>query len=586
MAIERHVKFRNRLALMVAPILATLFVAQSVSGQDVDGARERIRQAQSVRMDVIRKAVDATVMVFSPDGNGGGSGVLVSPDGYALTNFHVVKPCGNFMKCGLADGKYYDAVIVGLDPTGDVALIKLVGRTDFPTAPLADSDRVEIGHSCFAVGNPFLLATDLKPTVTYGMVSGVQRYQYPAGTLLEYTDCIQTDASINPGNSGGPLFNEQGEVIGVNGRISIEKRGRVNVGVGYAISSNQLKKFMGCLMSGRIVDHATLGATVATSEEGRVAVTDILDNSDAYRRGLRFDDEIVRFGDREIDTTNGFKNILGIYPKGWKVPLVTRRGAEDTSMIVRLAGIHGEEELVELVSGPEDAPRPPQLPQLPIDLGQTKLFSDEVTKLFEERRGYANYYFNKEHQARVSSLIEQFVGGKWTEKNVRIKGTDQNNGPFELAIGKETAAIKSDLATDIVDFEKDLSTQMFPQETRGMVVAVYHFSQILAQRGKELGDVYYYGTAPWNGEGDLLDVIVGTVGDVESRFYIDPKTGMVVGQEYFADLSGDACEIRYGNYKPANGINLPHEIRISVGGSEVLVLNVQAYEVTEEKESK
>ena len=87
-----------------------------------------------------------------------------------------------------------------------------------------------------AMGNPFLLATDFTPTVTFGLVSGVHRYQYPEGKgLLEYTDCIQIDTSINPGNSGGPLFNMNGELIGINGRGSFDKRGRVNSGVGYAI---------------------------------------------------------------------------------------------------------------------------------------------------------------------------------------------------------------------------------------------------------------------------------------------------------------------------------------------------------------
>ena len=151
-------------------------------------------------------------------------------------------------------------MIVGIDPTGDVALIKLLGREDFPAAELGDSDLVRAGDWCFAVGNPFLLATDFQPSISYGIVSGVHRYQPPAGTLLEYTDCIQTDAAINPGNSGGPLFDAQGRLIGINGRGSFEKRGRVNVGVGYAISINQIKKFLGCLHSGRIVDHATLGS--------------------------------------------------------------------------------------------------------------------------------------------------------------------------------------------------------------------------------------------------------------------------------------------------------------------------------------
>ena len=148
----------------------------------------------------------------------------------------------------------------------------------------------------------------------YGIISGVHRYQYPAGTLLEYADCLQTDAAINPGNSGGPLFDAAGRLIGINGRGSFEKRGRVNVGVGYAISINQIKRFIGLLKSGRIVDHASLGATVTTDADGRVVVDDILDDSDAFRRGLRYGDEMVRFGGREIGSANAFKNALGTYP--------------------------------------------------------------------------------------------------------------------------------------------------------------------------------------------------------------------------------------------------------------------------------
>ena len=91
-----------------------------------------------------------------------------------------------------------------------MALIKLLGRDDFPHAELGDSDQLHAGDWVFAMGNPFLLATDFQPTVTYGIVSATHRYQSPAGTLLEYTDCIQTDASINPGNSGGPLFDMRG----------------------------------------------------------------------------------------------------------------------------------------------------------------------------------------------------------------------------------------------------------------------------------------------------------------------------------------------------------------------------------------
>ncbi|MDO7678427.1 MAG: trypsin-like peptidase domain-containing protein, partial [Pirellulales bacterium] len=140
--------------------------------------------AQQQRVAAIRQASMAAVSIFA-GGQGGGSGVLVSSDGFALTNFHVVQPAGVSMKCGLNDGNVYDAVLVGLDPTGDVSLIKLLGRNDFPFAVLADSDTVRVGDFCFAAGNPFLLATNFQPSISAGIVSGVHRYQYPAGTLLE-----------------------------------------------------------------------------------------------------------------------------------------------------------------------------------------------------------------------------------------------------------------------------------------------------------------------------------------------------------------------------------------------------------------
>src|SRR5437773_7793766 len=197
------------------------------------------------------------------------------------------------MQCGLPDGLLYDAALVGLDKVGDVALIKLLPQKkgqDFPFAKLGDSDKLKAGDWSMAMGNPFLLATDFNPTVTFGLVSGVHRYQYPEGTLLEYTDCIQVDTSINPGNSGGPLFNMEGELVGINGRGSFDKRGRINSGVGYAISINQIKNFLGHLHSGLDTDHATLGALIKSeAEEGigdKMVVNSILEDADAFRRGL------------------------------------------------------------------------------------------------------------------------------------------------------------------------------------------------------------------------------------------------------------------------------------------------------------
>ena len=167
-------------------VFAALFVAD-LSAVEVPPA---VVEAENARIAAMDRAKNAVLAIFSPNGQGGGSGVVISPDGYALTNFHVTQPCGSWMRCGMADGRLYDAVLVGVDPVGDVALIKLFGRDDFLAAELADSDQVRPGDWAFAMGNPFLLATDFQPTVSYGIISGTHRYQFPSGTLLEYNRTV------------------------------------------------------------------------------------------------------------------------------------------------------------------------------------------------------------------------------------------------------------------------------------------------------------------------------------------------------------------------------------------------------------
>ncbi|MDR2762809.1 MAG: trypsin-like peptidase domain-containing protein [Planctomycetaceae bacterium] len=352
--------------LIAALIAAFLFVAetnlinadnpaQNTSNESKvagDSGDSKIFGEQTLADTKLESAFQSTVVIFSADPSGqagGGSGVVISPDGYAVTNFHVVQPCGPAMKCGMADGKLYDAVVVGLDPVGDLALIKLLGRENFPFSNLADSDNVKVGQTAYSMGNPFLLSLDLNPCVARGIVSGVHRYQFPSGSFLEYTDCIQTDAAVNPGNSGGPLFNESGEIIGINGRCSFEKRGRVNVGIGYAISSNQVKYFLGVLKSGQIVDHAAMNAVVSMDNHNRVKFDDVREISDAYRSGLRYDDELLQFAGRAVDSSNTFKNLVGIFPKGWRLPVTVRDNENERFKIfVRLSGLHSESELIEM----------------------------------------------------------------------------------------------------------------------------------------------------------------------------------------------------------------------------------------------
>src|SRR5438445_10554738 len=139
-------------------IAAGLWAVWSARGQQAD-----ILKQEAERVAVVEKVKPSVVAIFARGGQGGGSGVLITDDGYALTNFHVVQGSGPVMQCGLPDGVLYDSVLVGLDPVGDVALIKLLPKKPgqpFPAAPLGDSDRVKAGDWSLAMGNPSLLATD------------------------------------------------------------------------------------------------------------------------------------------------------------------------------------------------------------------------------------------------------------------------------------------------------------------------------------------------------------------------------------------------------------------------------------------
>ena len=518
-----------------------------------------VLHAQQQRIDVMQRASAAAVAIFAGEA-GGGSGVLISPDGYALTNFHVVQPAGIAMKCGLADGRLYDAVLVGLDPTGDVALVKLLGRDDFPFAALADSDEVEVGDFCFAAGNPFLLATDFQPSISAGIVSGTRRYQFPAGTILEYADCLQVDAAINPGNSGGGLFDAQGRVIGVNGRASFEKRGRVNVGVGYAISANQLRNFLGLLKGGRLVDHATLGATVATSADGRVVVSDILESSDAWKRGLRYDDEVVSLAGRSVRTVNAFKNVLGTLPAGWRVPLVYRRGGRREEILVRLAGVHTAADLTNIVEGkPQKSagkgPTPPETPPAALP--------DAVQPLYEARRGFTNHHFNTVERDRVARALaagggQAAWGGRWI-----LSGRLATGEPFRIELSDKEGVIDLPTGTTRVDATGELDVNPSPPGSGGMLAALLLWRRLLREGPAPLGRTSYWGTVPLDprsfGEADaprLVDMLESSVAGVEARFMMEDG-GAVSGIELWTAPDADPCEVHFTFPGPNRPQDLP-----------------------------
>ena len=551
-------------------------------------ADQIVREAELKRVEVITRVTPTVVAVFAKGGAGGGSGVLISKDGFALTNFHVVSGLGPFMKCGLNDGVLYDAVLVGIDPTGDVALIKLLGREDFPIATLGDSDKLEIGDWTYVMGNPFLLATDFQPTVTYGIVSGTHRYQPPAGTWLEYTDCIQVDTSINPGNSGGPLFNSAGELVGINGRGSFEKRGRVNSGAGYAISINQIKFFHDQLKAGRVVDHATLGATVTTDSDGGVVVNGILETSDVFRRGLRSGDELVSFAGRPIHTVNQYKNILGIYPKDWMLPIVFRHEGERREIQARLRGLHAKSEL--MPNAPKRPQQPPPkkgkdgkpekqpdqpLPPRPDPQAEAlkKAIPEEWKSWFIAKTGYANYRFNQLEQDRVFGPLKSLgdfasATGSWC-----LIGQSTTGDKFELTLAVKGVGLE---IRDSAFFQQleDSDAADEPPGSGGFLIAAHQLRLLLSKGSTAFTECFYFGSEPLDGRGELVDVIDTTLSAVETRWFFSRSSGALLGMDSRLHEDAEACSVRFDGWNDFGGRRMPATWQVRSGEKEFATLKV------------
>ena len=347
-----------RSRLLVLGLLPSLAPAQPGITTQPDAAIAAARAAEAARVAVMARVAPAVCSVMQIGQAGGGSGVVFDPLGFVLTNFHCVgKPEVKKMQLGLPDGELYEATVLGIDPGSDLAVLLLHGKREgqtFPHAPLGDSDALLVGEQVFAMGNPFLLATDFQPTTTLGIVSGTHRYQPGGGNrMLVYPDCIQVDAPVNPGNSGGPLFNLQGEIVGINGRISVGDRGRVNVGVGFAIASNQIAHFLPDLMAGKHAEHGTLDMNAwfmqAPGEKGRhgVFVQSVFEDSVVTKAGVKLGDEITRFNGVQVRSANQLATLVGVLPAGAEVTLGFRPQLEGRGRDDRPG--YGEERVVRVV---------------------------------------------------------------------------------------------------------------------------------------------------------------------------------------------------------------------------------------------
>jgi serine protease Do len=256
-----------------------------------------------------------------PDLQGAGSGVIVSADGYVLTNNHVVEGAKE-ITVTLPDKREYQGTVVGLDPQTDLAVIK-VGATDLPFVQWGDSSQLQVGEYVLAVGNPF----GLNSTVTLGIVSALGR---GGMGITQYEDFIQTDAAINPGNSGGALVNTQGELVGIN--TAIFSRSGGYQGVGFAVPTKLAKPIFSSLVKGIQAVTPDLAASFQLDKAQGALVTNVMPGSPADQAGIHRGDVIVEYdGEAVMDPRTLQGQVVGTVV-GNKISLVVMREGKKVTL--------------------------------------------------------------------------------------------------------------------------------------------------------------------------------------------------------------------------------------------------------------
>ena len=292
--------------------------------------------------------------MFSQPEHGVGSGVIVSKDGYILTNNHVVDDADQ-VKVTLNDGREFTAKVIGKDPKSDIAVVKINAK-DLPAITLADSSKLEIGDVVLAVGNPF----GIGQSVTMGIVSATDR----SAMGLDYEDFIQTDAAINPGNSGGALVDTDGRLVGIN--TAIYSRSGGNQGVGFAIPTGLARSVMVSLIDYGKVTRGYLGVMIqdvnpALAEQFKLKddkgalVGDVVPNGPAEKAGFKSGDVVLRFNDQPVIDSRHLKLEVANTAPGDTVPVQVLRDGDTKTLNVKVKELPGSDELAKADSDQSDA---------------------------------------------------------------------------------------------------------------------------------------------------------------------------------------------------------------------------------------
>ena len=283
----------------------------------------------------------------------GGSGVIISQDGYIVTNHHVVDNATE-LKVKLYDGRTFQAKVVGTDPTTEVALIKIEGE-NLPTLAFGDSDALRLGEWVLAIGSPF----DLQSTITAGIVSAKSRNLGAIPNQYRVESFIQTDAAVNPGNSGGALVNTRGELVGIN--TLIKSQTGTYMGYSFAIPSAIVKKVVVDLKEYGVVQRALLGVSYREIDEefveafgeeygiretGSVYVADVSEDGAASAAGIRKGDVIVAIDGVKIDNASAVQEQIAKHRPNDKVKITVKRDGAVKLFDVTLRNKAGKTELI------------------------------------------------------------------------------------------------------------------------------------------------------------------------------------------------------------------------------------------------
>ena len=313
--------------------------SSSVGAASIDftlAAEKSVNTVVHVKNTAIRTQTNP-LDIFFGNGNGGrkyeqvgtGSGVIISSDGYIVTNNHVIEGASD-LEITLNNKKRYKAELIGADKSNDIALLKIDADTDLPYTPFANSDNLKIGEWVLAVGNPY----NLTSTVTAGIVSAKGRDLEGNGNIESF---IQTDAAVNPGNSGGALVNTRGELVGINTAIS--SRTGSFIGYSFAVPSNIAKKIIDDLLEFGTVQEAVIGISYNPAEDSKVSgvkIVNVEEGQGAEKAGLKTGDIIKKVNNIKITKFSELRGQLTAKRPGEFVDITVERDGEFITKNVEL----------------------------------------------------------------------------------------------------------------------------------------------------------------------------------------------------------------------------------------------------------